>query len=525
MDYSSSGFSYKKWDNIVDSDEEGEMHPNLMQGLKNSVYPSQPLVEHIHDCNRKFQAWNPNSATIATPSLLMCYYWNQDETLMDLKAKHHPEDVLLIGGGNYAALYSIAVKESDFIMLPNCPNRPIPTLESARKSIKEFLEEQAELQEQLKKQDFSPFARNNGFVQNGEACLSVEGNRWNRTVDGGRLFESIESHVWLHTLNGASNFVCNNAGFAILSVAEHNTDMMRNLNVCRSQIIREMGIGRMLFVVPAHPRLPAHADLMYCWLDDTTLLVNDYEYGYDIGYGYGGVNVGGAGMMQQQEGVEDADEVDRDFYRRQLAGVYEKFAEQGIRVVKLPYRPAWCASRQPRLQRLQQGQQRKQGRGVQLQADDVEMGGVTDGGDTKATAAPFSVASPPPPPSTPPSTAAPAVVTPSPSPAAASASAAFASMGLVDTTGIYVQCLVTPHAVYVPTFGEPDLEATDLEAYVAISTAVAASSSAKSRARPVVGISCRALAQNSEGSLHSMFTQLEGAPAVKLLAELTKSMK
>ena len=85
-------------------------------------------------------------------------------------------------------------------------------------------------------------------------------------------------------------------------------------------------------------------------------------------------------------------------------------------------------------------------------------------------------------------------------------------------SGIYVQCLVTPYAFYLPTYGA-DLEESDEQALQILRNAVAGGGLNKE----VISINCRDVAMMG-GSLHCLFTQLEGKHAIKFLEELRTTL-
>lgn len=156
-----SGFSYKKWDSIVDSDDEVDvkqkpakvksgkgskvwdellpkLDPAMSESMKKIKYPSKSLLANIQASWIKMNEWVLDESLKPKPSLLLCYYWRQDVIMNELKCKLHPNDTLFVGSGDFQALVNESVSEDSFVQIKDCPSRPIPTIEHLSRPNHEF---------------------------------------------------------------------------------------------------------------------------------------------------------------------------------------------------------------------------------------------------------------------------------------------------------------------------------------------------------------------------------------------------
>lgn len=315
-------------------------------------------------------------------------------------------------------------------------------------------------QDMMIERRFTPWARDNGFVQAGEAVVALPGCILNKLEPP--PFPS--SDFSLPPFAGGE-LVINNAGTAAVAVYRSEAANAKVEAQLRATIPTLKAVA---FTTP-HPLYIPHSDVYANFVSDGVLAVHA---------------VSGPG--------NDASDMSKMHGLLLRASLEPLLRECGIKLLEVPHVAALPAAASAGAGSAGAGAGKAAKGGAGGSSSAAAKGGAGAGSAAKGTVG---------------------AAKPSPS--------TFAS-GRLEIRGNYVQFISTPHALYVPQYGGPYAEA-DARAMAVYKAALAAEGSGR-EAIGVLGRDPSTSGSDEGGGLHCLVTQLHGPPARKLLEALCGSI-
>lgn len=198
---------------------------------------------------------------------------HQGEALRDLRAKLHPEDVLIIACSPYVLNIVESLVPAETLLYVS-EDIPIGFLESIGPqfftlSFQELGTKRDEYWRERREENFTMFQRDNGFLQVGDTVKSLTGNRWNK-------FNSFPE--WNTTSIDGGNFVHNGKGL-LVTMSTRNSKTANNIEhrVRESQLLPMFGLVSMVSLPNLGDvfKIP-HADMCAVWINETTLGITQF---------------------------------------------------------------------------------------------------------------------------------------------------------------------------------------------------------------------------------------------------------